>query len=235
MFIWKSSLITLMVSTLDLAYSYIGFQLGEFKDGKIIPDPNKKMANQSLRQAMGYAFDMDAVNENFYHGLRPRANSMIIPPFSFHNPDLEGYYYNPEKSMDLLDEAGYVDVDGDGFREDPNGEPLVINFLSMSGGEIAEPMAQYFIQCWQDIGLNVQLNDDRLWDMNAFYDKVQSDDPTIDVFQGAWGTGTNPDPSGLYGNDAAFNLQRYTDDELRCFGSYRFYGIFRRSIPETSI
>ena len=35
--------------------------------------------------------------------------------------------------------------------------------------------------------------------MNSFYNMVGADDPKIDMYQGAWGTGTDPDPEGLYG------------------------------------
>ena len=34
--------------------------------------------------------------------------------------------YDPELAGQLLDEAGVVDIDGDGFRERPDGEPLDI-------------------------------------------------------------------------------------------------------------
>ena len=64
---------------------------------------------------------------------------------TFWNSEQEGYEYNPEKAKQILDEAGYIDKDGDGMREDPNGNKLKINFLSMSGGDIAEPLAQFYV------------------------------------------------------------------------------------------
>ncbi len=43
-------------------------------------------------------------------------------------------------------------------REDPDGNKLTINFASMSGGEVAQPLADYYVQQWQEIGLmfNIQ-------------------------------------------------------------------------------
>ena len=58
----------------------------------------------------------------------------------------------------------------------------------MVGGETAQPLADYYVQEWKDIGLNVELSTGRLIDFQAFYDKLKNDDPEIDVFQGAWGT-----------------------------------------------
>ena len=68
----------------------------------------------------------------------------------------------------------------------------------MSGGETAEPIANWYIQNWEDVGIKVQLTDGRLHEFNSFYVMVEADDPKIDIYQGAWGTGPDPDPSGLY-------------------------------------
>lgn len=201
----------------DLSYSYIGFKLGKWdKDAKEVKmDPNAKMADKSLRQAMGYAVDNDAVGEKFYQGLRRNATQLMIPAFkSYYNKDLKGYTYDVEKAKKLLDDAGYKDVDGDGIREDKNGKPLVIKFASMSGGATAEPIAAYYVQQWKQIGLKVEYTTGRLIEFNSFYDKIKADDPEVDIFQAAWGTGTNPDPTALYAKKTFFNFSRYQSPEL---------------------
>lgn len=199
----------------DLAYSYTGFKLGHWdaEAGKVVMDPDKKMADVNLRRAMWYAVDNNAVGEQFYNGLRWNATTLIIPPFAdYHDPTIETPTYDPDEANRILDEAGYKDVDGDGLRENKDGEELVINFASMSGGDVAEPLAQYYMQAWKNVGLNVQLIDGRLLEFNAFYDRVGQngeDDPNIDVYQGAWGTGSDVNPYGLYGPDQMFNFPRY--------------------------
>ena len=178
-------------------------------------DPNAKMADKALRQAMGYAIDNDAVGEKFYQGLRRNATQLMIPAFkSYYDPELKGYTYDIEKAKKLLDDAGYKDVDGDGIREDKNGKPLVIKFASMSGGATAEPIAAYYVQQWKSIGLKVEYTTGRLIEFNSFYDKIKADDPEVDVFQAAWGTGTDPNPTGLYSKNAAFNFSRFETPEL---------------------
>lgn len=196
------------------SYDYVGFKLGTF-DGEVNTyDPDSKMADLNLRKAMAYALDIDAVGEQFYNGLRYRANSHIVPNFGeYYKEDLEGYPHNPEEANRLLDEAGYEDLDGDGFRETPEGEELVINYAARANSDAAEPIALYFIQAWEQIGLNVQLLEGRLHETNSFYDRVQADDPEIDVFEGGWGVGSDPNPEGLYGEFAAFNFSRFVDEE----------------------
>lgn len=214
-----------LLADVDTAYTYIGFKLGKWDAEKKtnVTDPNAKMANKLVRQAMWYAMDNETIGKELYHGLRFPATTLIIPVFaSFHDSSIETPSYDPEKAKALLDEAGYVDTNGDGFRENDKGEEFVLNFASMSGGETAEPIAQFYIQNWADVGIKVQLLDGRLHEFNSFYDMVEADDPKIDIYQGAWGTGTDPDPSGLYGRDAAFNYTRYTsekNDELLAAGT----------------
>lgn len=205
-----------MLGREELAYTYIGFKLGTYdqEKGESVLNPDAKMANLSLRQAMGYAIDNDAIGEKFYNGLRSGATTLIPPIFNtLHDTDVKGYTYDVEKAKKLLDDAGYKDVDGDGLREDPNGEKLTINFASMAGGETAQPLADYYLQQWKEIGLDVKLATGRLIDFQAFYDKIKNDDPEIDVFQAAWGVNSAPSPAGLYSRNAAFNYSRFVSEE----------------------
>jgi len=205
-----------LLSNVSRTYWYIGFKLGKWdaEKGQVAPNPNAKLADVKLRQAIAYAMNNKEVAERFYHNLRIPANALIDPMHTtFWNEKQEGYDYNPEKAKQILDEAGYVDVDGDGFREDPKGNKLKINFLSMAGGEIAEPLAQFYIQCWRDVGLDVVLQNGRLVEANAFYDMIAQDNPEIDLYMAGWSTGSNPDPQGLYGRYAQFNYTRFASEE----------------------
>ena len=198
------------------AYEYIGFHLGKYdkETGKNVTDPNAKMSDVNLRQAMAYALDIDAAGQNLYNGLQHSSNSIIIPFFKdVYNKDQEGFSYNPEKAKQLLDEAGYKDVDGDGIRENKDGSKLQINFAARTRDEANESLVQQYLNWWKEIGLNVQLYTGRTIELNSFYDKVQADAPEIDVFAAGWSTGYDPNPSGLFGETAQFNFERYVDAE----------------------
>jgi peptide/nickel transport system substrate-binding protein len=172
------------------------------------------MVNVNLRQAIGYAVDNATIAEQLYNGLRFLATTVITPRHaSYQNTEIVGYTYDPEKAKQLLDEAGYVDVDGDGFREDPKGQPFVITWATMDG-ENADTYAQFKIQNWADVGLKVELLNGRLTEFNAFYEAVEADDPAIDMYDGAWQTGFDPNPSGLWGPNSAANYTRYTSDKF---------------------
>ena len=205
-----------LLSAQASAYEYIGFHLGKYdkEAGKNVTDPNAKMADVKLRQAMAYALDIDAAGQNLYNGLQHSSNSIIIPFFNdIYNKEQEGFTYNPEKAKQLLDEAGYKDVDGDGLRENKDGSKLQINFAARTRDEANESLVQQYLNWWKEIGLDVKLYTGRTIELNSFYDKVQADDPEIDVFAGGWSTGYDPNPEGLFGESAKFNFERYVDPE----------------------
>ena len=197
--------------------NYIAFKLGKWDDEKneVVTDPNSKMYDLNLRKAIAYAIDMDAVSKQFYHGLSTPAKSQISPLFpSLHNPEINGFKQDVEKAKQLLDEAGFKDVDGDGIREGKDGKPVKYTLAMMSGGEIAEPLAQYYIQQWRAIGLDVELLDGRLLDSKNFYNRVNGDDPAIDFCIAGIGFGTDPQQLAIFGKNAKFNISRYISDEL---------------------
>jgi len=200
----------------DLYYSYVGFKLGHFDKakGENVSDPNAKMADLNLRQAMIYAIDVDQITQAFYFGLRQRATSTVPPVFKKYFPkDLTGFPYNLAKAKQLLDQSGYKDVNNDGFREDKNGKPLQIKMAFMAGGDVAEPLAQFYLQSWKKIGLNVSLTSGRLLAFQNFYEKVQSDSKDIDVFFGAWGVGTDLNPTSSAGRSSQLNYTRFVSPE----------------------
>ena len=204
------------VSAFAPSYEYIAFHLGKFDKatGKNVTDPNAKMSDVKLRQAMGYALDIDAAGESLYNGLNYGTNSIILPFFKdVYNAEQEGFAYNPEKAKQLLDEAGYKDVDGDGIRENKDGSKLQINFAARTRDDANESLIQQYLLWWKEIGLDVQLYTGRTIESNNFYEKIQADDPEIDVFAGGWGVGYDPNPANLFGETAKFNFSLYVNEK----------------------
>ena len=200
----------------ELYYSYLGFKMGKYDKakGENVVNPNAKMADLKLRQALAYGLDINQMVKAFYDGLREKATSSVPPVFGKYYPkDLAGFPYDPEKAKKLLDEAGYKDVNGDGYRDDKNGKPFEIKIAAMSGGDIAEPLVQFYIQQWKEIGIKGVLATGRLIEFNSFYDKVEADDPEIDVYFAAWGVGTNLSPFETAGRKSMFNYTRFASDE----------------------
>ena len=196
------------VAKIPLSYSYMGFKVGKWEDGKNVMDPKAKMNNKSLRQAMAYAMNIDAVEKRYTQGLTFRIPTLIPAQFGqYFDKNVKGYNYNLKKANQLLDKAGYKKKGT--YRVQPNGKPLTIHLAAMTGSSTQEPIIRNYIQQWKKIGLNVKLTGGRLIEFNSFYDKVQHDSKDIDVFMAGWSLSSEPSPNDLYNEKAPFNYSRF--------------------------
>ena len=205
-----------LVGSLESSYEYISFNLGKYDEasGKNIMDENAKMNDVKLRQAIAYAIDTKTAGEKLYNGLYHPATSLIISFFGdLHDSEVEGYSYDPDKANELLDEAGYKDVDGDGIREGKDGKEFKITFAARKRTEANEALVQQYIAWWKEVGLNVELYTGRTVEINTFYDAIQANDASIDMYAGGWSTGYDPNPNGLWGETAPFNMSRFVDEK----------------------
>ena len=82
----------------------------------------------ALRRAIGLAYDIEREIRIIRRGQAVPAQSSIVPHTVGYDPDFksEAGDYDPARARALLDTYGYVDRDGDGWREMPDGKPLVI-------------------------------------------------------------------------------------------------------------
>lgn len=204
-------------TTIDaMSYSYIAFDWGKYdaEKGTVVSD-NPKFQEKKLRHALAHALDRQAFIDAFANGLGKPLNTPFpsVSWAAIPDSEINTYEYDVEKAKSLLDEAGYVDTDGDGFREDPKGEQFTVNFDAMSGSETAEARAQFIIQSWGEVGVKAQLNGGALKEFNLFYDTIEADDPSVETFMGAWGLSADPDPSGIWLSTDTWNMWRWFNEE----------------------
>lgn len=204
------------VAQIPLEYSYMGFKVGKWdkKTGSVKMNKNSKMSNRYLRQAMGYAMNVDEVDQHYTQGLSFRVKTLVPEAFGdFYDKSVKGFPLNIKKANALLDKAGYKKKKGETYRRDPNGKKLTIHLAAMSGTSNQEAIVQNYIQQWKKVGLHVTLTTGRLIEFNSFYDKVQNDDPSVDVFMAAWSLSSEPTQDDLYGSKAPYNFTRFATSE----------------------
>ncbi len=85
-------------------------------------------ADVALRRAVGLAIDTPREVRLIRKGQATVAQSPIIPFTSAYTTTehTEFGIYDPSRAMGLLDTFGFVDRDGDGWRERPDGSPLLL-------------------------------------------------------------------------------------------------------------
>ena len=72
------------------------------------------LADRKVRQAIAYAIETDVIIHRLLRDQAGRAKAILPTSHWAYEPGITSYDYNPERSKQLLDEAGLRDPDGDG-------------------------------------------------------------------------------------------------------------------------
>lgn len=91
-------------------------------------------ARVALRRAISLAFDVPSMIRLVYGGQAIAAQSTVTPDTFGYDPAYKSEMgdYDPARARALLDLYGYVDRDADGWRERPDGQPLVLRMAGMA-------------------------------------------------------------------------------------------------------
>ncbi|GAA3727862.1 peptide-binding protein [Plantactinospora mayteni] len=87
------------------------------------------LADRRVREALGYAVDVDAVARVLYPGATEAARSWLPARHPAHHAGLPARPYDAGRARDLLASAGYR-PDPDGRLRGPDGEPLELRLLT---------------------------------------------------------------------------------------------------------
>jgi ABC-type transport system substrate-binding protein len=100
----------------------------------------------ALRRAITLAFDRDQAIAVLEKGQALPAYSPIPPGTIGYDPTFvtDQQDYDPARAAALLDMYGWVDADGDGWRDQPDGAPLTIDYMYTTGGE-----SRQYAELWE--------------------------------------------------------------------------------------
>jgi peptide/nickel transport system substrate-binding protein len=111
------------------------------------------MNEKAFRQAISYAIDTQNLVDTLLLGYAEVGSPGFIHPSSpFFNTSIS-FEPSVEKANQLLDEAGFKDVDGDGFREDQNGETIDLTNLVYASNPIRIRTAEIISDSLKEIGI----------------------------------------------------------------------------------
>jgi peptide/nickel transport system substrate-binding protein len=179
------------IDYVDQAYYYIGWNEKRifFQDAKI-------------RQALTMAINRDQI-------IQQNLNDMgiaITGPFARFSPaydaTLDAWPYNPDRARQLLDQAGWVDMNGDGIRDQLiNGKlvPFRFTLIYYVKSHASKAIAESIKEQLKEVGIECKLSGLDLPDLSRKFD-----DKNFDAIYLGWKLGTPPeDPKQLWHSSGA--------------------------------
>lgn len=192
---------------LDSSIRFIWFNQnpGSDEDGEPFVAPHKLrwFQDQRFRQAVAYGINRPGLVRAVYSGRGEPLDAMISPANAkWHNPNVRHYDYNPERSRELLLEAGFS------YREDgrlvgPQGNPVDFELATSEGSAVISAIITTFKENMADLGIEVRLN---TMDFAALISRVSDTyryEASLMAFTGGG------DPSGgkaIYRSDGSLHL-----------------------------
>ncbi|MBC6936708.1 MAG: ABC transporter substrate-binding protein [Chloroflexi bacterium] len=181
----------------------------------------------AFRRALSAAVDYESVvNIGMYGytipanptGLGPRYESWINQEALDKAAEYGLGQYDPERAKAMLDEAGYVDGDGDGWRDNLDGSALAFKVQVVNGWTDWVTSVQIMSQNFQDIGLNSTID---VLDFGVWLNNLQTGNFDTSIGWGSagptpWDHFRNILDSSLIGADGLANAQlwgRWTSEE----------------------
>ncbi len=108
----------------------------------------------AFRQALAYAIPYDEMIDKVLRGACTRSYSCVPNDCQFYTEEgMTQYYYDIDKANQILDEAGYLDTDGDGIRNYPGGGDNVALLWSYYGTGTNETMSIVMAEQTQKLGV----------------------------------------------------------------------------------
>lgn len=119
---------------------------------------NGALKDLALRQALIRGLDRGKYCDTLLQGGATAGKAPIPPTLDFGFDELKDENaYDPQGAKELLKNAGYVDVDGDGYVETPSGDKLDLQFVIYTSREELGVYAQAAQANLKDIGIRMTL------------------------------------------------------------------------------
>ncbi len=167
---------------------------------------NAVLRDLAVRRAMAHALDRRSLVQA-EGGFPAAVKSVVAPIFPFYDADAPPCPYDPRRSAQLLDAAGYR-VGPDGVRA-KDGRRLSFRFIVQAGRGDDELAQQVIIAQLKAVGVEAQA-DNKMG--VAFRQARYKGD--YDLMYATWVTGVDPAYSEFFGTGGALNSQKYSNPAL---------------------
>ena len=120
----------------------------------LAPEKLEWFRNKQFRQAVAHVIDKDTIIDKVQHGQGyPQWSSISPAAGDFHNPNVRRYKYDTDKANEILDGLGWTDTNGDGIREDGEGNEIEFSMVTNSGNSVRAEVGTVVHQGMEEIGI----------------------------------------------------------------------------------
>ncbi|MDD5089421.1 MAG: peptide-binding protein [Candidatus Wallbacteria bacterium] len=163
------------------SYSYIGYNLNK-----------PKFSDRSVRQALTMAIDRQIIVDEILYGYGKILTGPFAPTDWAYDQSIPPFPYDPAAAVKLLEKSGWVDTDGDGYRE-RNGEKLEIELATNNGNETRKLVVSLVRSFWEKVGIRTIVQE-VAW--NVLMNMCDSKE--FDAIVLGWDLGRDPDHYGIW-------------------------------------
>lgn len=117
---------------------------------------NPILTDRRVRQALLYGVDRQAISERLFQGKQPVARTNVNPLDWVFTKDVTDYPYDPAKSQELLEAAGWK-PGAEGIRANAQGEKLQLTLSTTAGARVREQVQQVLQHYWKQIGVDIRI------------------------------------------------------------------------------
>jgi peptide/nickel transport system substrate-binding protein len=151
------------------------------------------LRDRNVRLALAHATDKQKLIDVVLLGYGTPGLTLIPDGLGpWYNNTLNDYEFDVAEANRILDEAGYLDTDGDGVREMPDGSRPLTFKLHWPSDSIDSPRtAELLSEMWKEVGVTLEL---QAVDPDALTAECC---PAFDYDIMIWGWGSDPDPNLL--------------------------------------
>lgn len=133
--------------------------------------PHPFLTDKRVRQAISLGIDRKAISK-LYGKVGRVATNMLISPARYNSPNTT-WEFNLEKAASILDQAGWIDTDGDGVRE--KNEVRLSMVFQTSVNSVRQKTQQIIKNALESIGFEVEL---KIIDASIFFGPVRDNTNT---------------------------------------------------------
>ncbi len=120
---------------------------------------NPHLARLEVRRALLHALDRELLVRKLFAGKQPVAHANVHPLDAVYDPDVPKYPFDPERAVQLLQQAGYR-RGADGVWVDPQGRRLSLVLMTTAGNRTRELVQQVLQGMWRRVGIEVTIRNE---------------------------------------------------------------------------